>query len=38
MLRVACVDFVGGLNELRLIIYKSKIIPNVNVGILKCEF
>lgn len=35
---VACVDFVGGLNELRLIIYKSKITPKVNLGILKCEF
>lgn len=33
-----CVDFVGGLSESRRIIYKNKITPKVNVGILKCEF
>lgn len=31
-------DFVGNLNESRLIIYRNKIIPKVNIGILQCEF
>lgn len=38
ILWMPCVDFVGGLSELRWIIYKSKITPKVNVEILKCEF